>query len=317
MNLLAFAGRRLAGAAVLLVLLSAAVFAVTAVLPGDAVSAVAGVDASAAQRADVRAGLGLDRPAAERYAAWAADAVRGDLGHGFVGERPVADILATRLPNSLLLAGLTLAVTAPLATLLGLWTGLRGGGTADRVVSTGAQVLAAIPEFVVAALLVAVLAVWAGVLPRVSVVPLGGTPLDAPRALVLPVLTLSAVGLAVATRLLRVSVADAAATPYCEAARLSGVRGIRLAVRHVLPNAAGPAVQALTLTTGALVGSAVVVENVFDYPGIGRELQLAVAARDVPMVQGIATALVAVMLLVLLLGDVCARLIGAREGHGR
>ncbi|WP_109032429.1 ABC transporter permease [Streptomyces rubrogriseus] len=316
MNLLAFAARRLAGAVVLLVLLSAAVFAATAVLPGDAVSAVAGVDASAAQRAEVRAGLGLDRPAVQRYADWAAGAVRGDLGRGFVGERPVADVLATRLPNSLLLAALTLAVTAPLATLLGLWTGLRGG-VADRVVSTSAQILAAVPEFVVAALLVAVLAVWLEVLPRVSVIPLGGTPLDVPDALVLPVLTLSAVGLAVATRLLRASVADTAATPYCEAARLNGVRGVRLAVRHILPNAAGPAVQALTLTTGALVGSAVVVENVFDYPGIGRELQLAVAARDVPMVQGIATALVAVMLAVLVLGDVCARLLGAREGHGR
>ncbi|MEV5701780.1 MULTISPECIES: ABC transporter permease [Streptomyces violaceoruber group] len=316
MNLLAFAARRLAGAVVLLVLLSAAVFAATAVLPGDAVSAVAGVDASETQRAEVRAELGLDRPAVQRYTDWAAGAVRGDLGRGFVGERPVADVLATRLPNSLLLAGLTLAVTAPLATLLGLWTGLRGG-VADRVVSTSAQILAAVPEFVVAALLVAVLAVWLEVLPRVSVIPLGGTPLDVPDALVLPVLTLSAVGLAVATRLLRASVADTAARPYCEAARLNGVRGVRLAVRHILPNAAGPAVQALTLTTGALVGSAVVVENVFDYPGIGRELQLAVAARDVPMVQGIATALVAVMLAVLLLGDVCARLLGAREGHGR
>ncbi|MGP2438404.1 ABC transporter permease [Streptomyces sp. JW3] len=317
MSLLAFAGRRLAGAAVLLVLLSAAVFAATAVLPGDAVSAVAGVDASAAQRAEVRAELGLDRPAAERYASWAADALRGDLGRGFVGARPVTEVLATRLPNSLLLAALTLAVTAPLAALLGLWTGLRGGGGADRLVSTGAQVLAAVPEFVIAALLVAVLAVWLEVLPPVSVIPLGGTPLDVPRALVLPVLTLSTVGLAVATRLLRVCVADAAATPYCEAARLGGVRGARLAVRHILPNAAAPAVQALTLSTGALVGSAVVVENVYDYPGIGRELQLAVAARDVPMVQGIATALVAVLLAVLLLGDLGARLLGARERNSR
>lgn len=208
MSLIAFVGRRLVGAAVLLVVLSAALFAATAVLPGDAVSAVAGMDASAAQRAEVRAELGLDRPAAERYADWVAGAVRGDLGRGFVGERPVTDVLATRLPNSLLLAGLTLAVTAPLAALLGLWTGLRGGG-ADRFVSTAAQVLAAVPEFVIAALLVAVLSVWLELLPRVSVIPLGGTPLDVPQALILPVLTLSAVGFAVATRLLRVSVADA------------------------------------------------------------------------------------------------------------
>lgn len=316
MSLVPFVGRRLAEAAILLVVLSAVIFAATAALPGDAVSAVAGVDASPAQRAAVRAELGLDRPAVERYADWVADAARGDLGRGFVGDRPVTDVLAARLPNSLLLAGLTLAVIAPLAALLGLWTGLRGG-TADRLVSTAAQTLAAVPEFVIAALLVAVLAVWLEILPRVSVIPLGGTPLDVPHTLILPVLTLGAVGLAVATRLLRVSVADAAATPYSEAARLNGVRGVRLAVRHILPNAAGPAVQALTLTTGALVGSAVVVENVFDYPGIGRELQLAVAARDIPMVQGIATVLAGVMLAVLLTGDICARLLGAREGHGR
>ncbi|MEU9731640.1 ABC transporter permease [Streptomyces sp. NPDC048002] len=316
MSPIAFVGRRLMAAAVLLVLLSAVIFAATAVLPGDAVSAVAGPDAPEAQRAAVRAELGLDRPAAERYADWVAGAVRGDLGRGFVGDRPVGEVLATRLPNSLFLAGLTLAVTAPLATLLGLWTGLRRGG-ADRFVSTAAQVLAAVPEFVIAALLVAVLSVWLELLPRVSVIPLGGTPLDVPHALILPVLTLSAVGVAVATRLLRVSVADAAATPYCEAARLNGVRGVRLAVRHILPNAAGPAVQALTLTTGALVGSAVVVENVFDYPGIGRELQLAVVARDIPMVQGIATALAGVMLLVLLAGDICGRILGAGKGHER
>ncbi|MEU3183949.1 ABC transporter permease [Streptomyces sp. NPDC006923] len=314
MSWLSFVGRRLAGAAVLLVVLSAAIFAATAVLPGDAVSAVAGVDASPAERAEVRAELGLDRPAAERYGAWVSGAVRGDLGTGFVGHRAVRDVLTTRLPNSLLLAGLTLAVTAPLAALLGLWTGLRGGA-ADRWVSAAAQVAAGIPEFVLASLLITVAAVWLRLLPQVSLVPLGGTPLDVPLALVLPVLTLSAVGLAVATRLFRVSVADVAATPYGESARLNGVRGVRLAVRHILPNAAGPAVQALTLTTGALVGSAVVVESVFDYPGIGRELRLAVAARDIPMVQGIATALAAVMLVILLLGDICARSLDARGRH--
>ncbi|MER5550628.1 ABC transporter permease [Streptomyces sp. NPDC002793] len=311
MSLLLFAGRRLAGGAVLLVLLSAVIFAITAVLPGDAVSAVAGVDASPAERAEVRAALGLDRSVAERYASWAVGALGGDLGTGFVGHRPVVDVLATRLPNSLLLAGLTLACTAPLAALLGLWTGLRGG-VADRWTSKAMHAVAGIPEFVLASLLIAVLAVQLQILPRVSLIPLGGTPLDVPRALVLPVLTLGAVGLAVATRLFRVSVAEVAATPYGESARLNGVRGARLAVRHILPNAAGPAVQALTLTTGALVGSGVVVESVFDYPGIGRELQLAVAARDIPMVQGIATALAAVMLVILLLGDICARLLGAQ-----
>ncbi|MET8048362.1 ABC transporter permease [Streptosporangium sp. NPDC005286] len=312
-----FVGRRVVGAAVLLVLLSGAVFAATAVLPGDAVSAVAGTDASMAERVRVRAALGLDRPVAERYAQWALSAVRGDLGTGFVGHRPVVEVLGARLPNSLLLAGLTLVLTVPLAVLLGLSAGLRAGGTADRLLSSLAQVAAGIPEFVSAALLIAVLSVQLDLLPRVSLVPLGGTPLDAPQSLVLPVLTLTAVALATATRLIRVSAADVAASPYVETARLNGVRGLRLALRHVLPNAVGPAVQALTLITGVLVGGAVVVEGVFDYPGIGRELQRAVAARDIPMVQGIATALAAVMLLILLLGDVCGRLLDPVGGDRR
>ena len=226
-------------------------------------------------------------------------------------------MLGARLPNSLLLAGLTLALTVPLAVLLGLSAGLRAGGNGDRLVSTLAQVAAGVPEFVSAALLIAVLSVRLDLLPRVSLVPLGGTPLDAPRSLVLPVLTLTAVGSATAIRLIRVSAADVAASPYVEAARLNGVRGARLALRHVLPNAVGPAVQALTLTTGVLVGGAVVVESVFDYPGIGRELQRAVAARDIPMVQGIATALAAVMLLILLLGDICGRLLDPVGGDRR
>ncbi|WP_234010300.1 ABC transporter permease [Streptomyces sp. SPB074] len=122
-------------------------------------------------------------------------------------------------------------------------------------------------------------------------------------------LTLAGAGLATATRLVRTAVAEVDRTAYAEAARLDGARGTRLALRHVLPNALGPAVQGLALTTSGLVGGAVVVESVFDYPGVGRELQRAVAARDVPMVLGIATELAVVVLLVLLVGDVLARLL--------
>lgn len=309
MSWAAFVGRRTAAAVLLLVLVSGLVFTATNVLPGDAVSAVVGVDASAAERSRVHSELGLDRPVIERYADWASGAVRGDLGTGVIGHRPVTEVLADRLPNSLLLAGLTLALTIPAAAVLGLLAGLRQGRPTDRVVSVAAQIAAGVPEFVSAALLVAVFSVWLDVLPRVSLVPLGGSPLDVPEGMLLPLLTLIGVGLATTTRLIRVAVADVAATAYVESARLNGVRGIRLALRHILPNTVGPAVHALALTTGGLIGGAVVVESVFDYPGIGRELQLAVSARDIPMVQGIATALAAVLLLILLIGDVVGRLL--------
>ncbi|WP_436775939.1 ABC transporter permease [Yinghuangia sp. YIM S09857] len=312
MNLLCFVLRRTAGAIAVLIVLSAGVFAATEVLPGDAADVMAGVDAAPAQRAQLRAELGLDRPAADRYREWASGAVRGDLGTGTVGRRPVSDVVGARLPNSALLAGLALAVAAPLAVVLGLVAGMRAGGALDRWITTATQIAVGIPEFVTAGVLLAVLSVWLGALPRVSLVPLGQSPLQAPEALVLPVLTLSVVGLAAATRLIRATVADIRTAPYIESARLNGVRGVRLAVRHVLPGALAPAVQALALTTGGLVGGTVVVESVFGYPGIGNELQQAVAGRDVPMVQGIALTLCAVMLLSLLVGDVVARMLDPR-----
>lgn len=312
-----FLAGRLAGGAVVLTILSGLIFTATAVLPGDASGLLAGTDATAAERAEIRAALGLDRPAAERYLNWAGAALRGDLGTAFVGGRPVAEVIAARLPNSLLLAGFALIVMVPLALALGLLAGMREGRAADRVVSTGALVAVGVPEFLTAALLVAVLGTVLRWFPEVSLVPLGGTPWDRPSILVLPVLTLTVVGLALATRLVRSCAADVAAAPYVEAARLNGVRGIRLAVRHVLPNAVGPAVQVVAIAVGGLVGGSVVVETLFSYPGIGHELQQAVVRRDVPVVQGITLVLAATALVALLAGDVVRRLLdGAGERSG-
>jgi peptide/nickel transport system permease protein len=311
---LRFLAGRLVAATATLAVLSALVFAATEVLPGDASGALAGVDATATQREQIRAELGLDRPAVVRYADWVGGVLHGDLGTAYVGGRPVADVLADRMPNSLLLAGAALLVMIPAALALGLLAGLRAGGGIDRAVSTASLVAAGAPEFLTAAVLVAVLATGFGLLPEVSLVPLGGSPLDDPVVLVLPTLTLVGVGLALATRMVRASAADVAAAPYVEAARLNGVRGVRLAVRHVLPNAVGPAVQVLATTIGGLVGGAVVVETFFGYPGIGFELQQAVLRRDIPVVQGLVLVLSAVSLGALLVGDVVRRLLdGARR----
>jgi peptide/nickel transport system permease protein len=300
---------RVLGAVLVLGVLSVLIFAATDVLPGDAAGAVAGPDATATERAQIRAELGLDQPAVQRYLSWVEGVLRGDLGTAFVGGRPVAAVIADRLPASLLLAGLALVVMVPLALVLGLLAGMRAGRAADRVVSTAALIAVGVPEFLTATLLVAVFATGLGLLPEVSLVPLGGGPLDDPVVLVLPALTLTLVGLALAARLIRASAADVAASPYVEAARLNGVRGLRLAVRHVLPSAVGPAVQVFAVVVGGLVGGAVVVETVFDYPGIGFELQQAVARRDVPLVQGVALVLAATALGGLLAGDVVRRLL--------
>lgn len=312
MSWLRFLLGRLLGAALVLAVLSALIFAATEVLPGDAVGVIAGADATAEERARIRETLGLDRPPWERYFDWTGTALSGDLGTAFVGGRAVSDVLADRLPNSLLVVGLALGLMVPGAISLGLWAGLRVGQSTDRVVSTATLICIGIPEFLTAALFVAVLATGLGLVPEVSLVPLGGSPLDAPETLILPVLSLSVVGLALASRLIRAAAADVASSPYVEAARLNGVHGVRLALRHVLPNAVGPAVQVFAVVVGGLVGGAVVVETIFNYPGIGLELQQAVARRDVPLVQGLVLALSAVALVVLLVGDVARRLLDPR-----
>jgi peptide/nickel transport system permease protein len=309
--------RRALGAVVALAALSVLIFAVTEVLPGDAVGAIAGPDATAEQRDRVRTELGLDRPAVERYVDWMGGVLRGDLGTAYVGGRPVADVLADRVPNSLLLAGLVCLLLVPTAVALGTAAGFgsaggRRGRAADRVVSAGALTAAGIPEFVTAGLLLAVLATWLGLVPEVSLVPIGGSPLDSPEVLVLPVLSLLVLSAACAVRLIRASVADVVRTPYVEAARLGGIHGWRLAMRHVLPNALAPAVQAVVAQLGALVGGAIVVESIFNYPGVGNELRAAVAARDVPLVQGISLTLCAVSLVALLIGDLLVRLLSPR-----
>lgn len=303
-----FLAGRLAGAVLVLAALSVLVFAATEVLPGDASGGLAGPTASDVDRERIRTGLGLDRPPVERYLGWVSGIVRGDLGTTFVGGRPVVDVLGERFPNSLLLAGLAVAVIVPVSVVLGLLAGMAAGRPPDRWVSTATLVVVAVPEFLTAALLAAVFGRWLGLLPAVSLVPLGGSPLDVPAILVLPVLAMSGVGLGLATRLIRSAAAEVVASPYVEAARLGGVRGIRLAVRHVLPNAVGPAVQTFATVTGALVGGAVVVETAFGYPGVGLELQQAVARRDLPLVQGLTMVLCATVLLALLAGDVVARL---------
>ncbi|MEZ0492077.1 ABC transporter permease [Kineococcus sp. TBRC 1896] len=308
---------RVLGAAGVLLALSVLVFAATDVLPGDVVARLAGPTATAGERAGIRTELGLDRPVAVRYRDWATDTLRGDLGTSFVGGRPVAEVLAARLPASALLAALSLVLATAVAVAAGLSAGMRPGSATDRLVSTVARVVVGVPEFLAATVLLLVLATWAGWFPRVSLVPLGSSPVADPRVLVLPVLSLSLTAAAVGVRMVRASVVDVVTTPYVDAARLAGVRGWRLGLRHVLPGAVAPLVQVVAVTAVGSLGGAVVVETLFDYPGIGRELQQAVLNRDVPLVQGTVLALSAAGLVVLLVGDVVARVLDPRAGSSR
>ncbi|MGC9497337.1 ABC transporter permease [Streptomyces sp. WG7] len=300
-------------AAAMMLLLSAVLFFSTEVLPGDAAGVVAGADATESERAEIRERLGLDRPAAARYVSWLGDALTGDLGRSSAAGRPVSEVLASRFGNSVVLVGLAVAGIAALAVTFGLLAGLRAGRLEDRLLSSMTVTLIALPEFLLATGLVVVLAHQGGLFPAVSLFPPGDAPWQHPDMLVLPVTALVLAGLGVATRLVRAAVVGAAQSPVVEQARLDGESGVRLAWSYVLPAAAAPGIQGLAVMAAGLLGGSLVVETLFNYPGVGSELARAVAYRDVAMVQGLGLVLAGAALLILFTGDLLAGWLNVRS----
>jgi len=304
-------GARALVAVAMLFALTAVVFWCTEVLPGDAVGVVSGQDATPAERDAVRVALGLDRPALERYVDWIAHALQGDLGVSLVSGRAVAGIVSARFGTTVsLLVPAALGIAA-LAGALGTAAGLRQGSRLDRFLSGATVVLIGTPDFLLATMLLAVSAACLPALPAVALLPPGGSLWQHPELVVLPALALALGGFGSTMRLLRASVAHAARAPFAEFARLNGVRGPRY-VRTVLASALGPAIHSLSIMIAGLLGGGIVVESLFNVPGVGYELGRAVATRDVPLVQALSLVVSASCLFILLVGDVLSRLAGPR-----
>ncbi|GAA2324592.1 ABC transporter permease [Streptomyces cuspidosporus] len=285
---------------------TAVVFAATEVLPGDAGEVRGAGRASAEEIARERERLGLDVPAPVRYLRWLGHLIRGDLGLSSASGRPVAGLLAERLPATAALVLVTLTVTVALTALalaVGFLRAGRGGALAAG--------LAAVPQVVYAAALTAVLSGVLGWLPAVSLLPPGGSPWAEPKALVLPALTLALPSAAFATALLRGALTDVLRLPHVADARTRGLPAWLVLRRHVAPFLLVPSVQVLALMAGWLVAGTALVETVYGFPGIGGLLVSSVAVRDVPVVQAAALIPAATTLLGMLLAD----LLGAAGPH--
>ncbi|MFC5183674.1 ABC transporter permease [Actinomadura harenae] len=291
------AGRR----ALLLVVLLAAVFTAVELLPGDAAGNSAERGESAADLAARRHLLGLDRPLWERFADWMGGLPTGDLGTSAHGQKVTA-LLADPLPNTLVLAVTAFLLTVALSLLLGCWAAARPGRPADRVIGHASTAAFALPEFVVSAGLLLVLSLWTGWLPAVTVTGGDGRPATW-TMLVLPVLALVIPQTGWNTRVVRGALADQASTPHVQAAHLDGLPPHRVLLRHQLPGAVPAIATGVATSTGLLFGGAVVVETLFNYPGIGTVLASAVAARDTPLIAGVVMCAGAVISLVLLAAD--------------
>jgi peptide/nickel transport system permease protein len=303
--------RRIAVAAATLLVTSVLLFVATEVLPGDPVTASLGPGASPELVAARRAELGSDRPAVERFTDWATGLVTGDPATSYATRRPVD--VGRELRNSAVLAGIAGLGVASVALAGGLWAGRRPGSRADRAVNAVALSGTAMPDFVVAGLVIATLGFGLEWFPPVSFVPIGGSPLDKPDILVLPALSLILVNGAYAARLTRSAVAQVATLPHVEAARLAGIPEHRVVLRYLLPSAAGPIAQVLALCCGTLAGAAVVVESIFGYPGLGTALVEAIGGRDTPVVQTVGMILGAVVVAAFLVADLVAIAVDPRR----
>ncbi|WP_405861651.1 ABC transporter permease [Streptomyces sp. NBC_00090] len=280
------------------------VFALTEALPGDAAVALAGDQPDPDRIARIRETMGLDRPAAERLADWVTGLLHGDLGTSLVSGRPVTGYLTSGLGPTLLLAGATLALLVPLSVGLGVLAARREGGPLDRTVTALTLAVHAVPEFAVGILLATLFGLWLAWLPPTA---LGADPFSEPAVLILPVVVLLSRPVCTISRLVRAGMIDAYASPYIAQARRYGVACARITWTHALPNALAPAVQQLARTCDWLLGGVIVVEALFVIPGLGTVLIEAVAARDLPVVQGMAVVFGTVTVLVNLAADLTAR----------
>jgi peptide/nickel transport system permease protein len=307
--------RRVALAALSLFLVSAVVFAITSLLPGDAAEQALGQGATPETVAALRHELGLDRPGYVRYAEWLQGLVTGDPGQSFASGLRVSELIGERLPKSLVLAALAALVATPIALVLGIIAALKNGSRLDRALNISTLSMVAIPEFLVATLLVLVFAVQLRWLPALSVMP---TELDFAgflRAYALPVASLAFVVIAQMARMTRAAIIAQLGQTYVEMATLKGVSRRRIVLRHALPNAAGPIANAVALSLSYLLGGAIIVETIFNYPGLASLMVDAVANRDMPLLQACAMIFCCGYLLLVLIADLVAIVSNPRLRH--
>ncbi len=298
-----------------MVLVSLAVFATSLLIEGDVAEAMLGQSATPQALAGLRAAMHLDQPAWVRYLDWAGGMVTGDPGTSLVTGLPVAALIGPRLGNSLALAGVTALVAVPLALTLGIAAAVRRGTLFDRAISLGTIAIVSVPEFLVATLLVMVFAVKLRWLPALSSMRDVASMGDMARMFVLPVAALACVVIAQMVRMTRAAVIDALASSYAEAARLKGVAPRRLVLSHALPNAVGPIANAVALSLSTLLGGVIVIEIIFNYPGVARLMVDAVAMRDMPLVLSVAMIFCASYLLLVTVADIVAILANPRLRH--
>lgn len=301
----------------LLVAMSLLIFIGVEMLPGDVAQSILGQSATPEALANMRAELGLDRPAPQRYLEWLGGILQGDLGTSLSGGQDIAGMISGRFANTMLLAGLAALVSIPTAIGLGLLAVLYRDSWIDRTISLSTLTTISLPEYFIGYILIMVFSVWLGLLPSDAIVYRGMGLGERLISLVLPCVTLALVVIAHMMRMTRAALISVISSPYVETAELKGLRRSRILTRHVLPNAISPIITVVILNLAYLVVGVVVVEVVFVYPGMGQLLVDHVAKRDVPVVQAVGLIFAATYILLNLVADILAVAANPRLRHPR
>lgn len=298
-GVLAAVGRRIATAALTVWIASVVVFLAVEILPQDPARSALGNQSTEEQRAEFREAHGLNDPPIDRYVRWLGGMVRGDFGESIVSGRPIADELWPRLRLTALLAATSVAISIVVGIPLAVRAARRPGSAFDTAVNLTSVAVSAIPEFVVGLLLAYVFASRLGLLPVLS----SGIAQGDWAALVLPALTLGLMAVSYVFRFARVGVIELADAPFVRAATLRGLSARRVTWRHMLPVAASAVVNVVALNAIYLLGGVIVVENLFSYPGLGTLLVTGISSNDFPVIEAVAVATSALLVVVNLAAD--------------
>jgi peptide/nickel transport system permease protein len=293
---------------------SALIFVTLRVLPGDVAQLIAGVNSTPEQRAAIREALGLDQPLLAQYGAWVGGILSGDLGRSQLTGKPVIDELLEKAEVTVPLGLLAMTVALVIALPFGVLSAMRRGRPDGTMLTVGAQAIAAVPVVWAGMMLVVVFAVWLGWLPAQGF-PRDGwaDPARAVRSLLLPAITIGAIEGAMLMRFVRSATLQAVGQDYVRTAAAKGLTRTQALLRHGLPNVGLSIITVLGLQVAGIIVGAVVIEQLFGLPGIGRMLVDDVGNRDLPKVQGELLVLTGFVLLVGFVVDLVHRVIDPRQ----
>ncbi|MBO6882974.1 MAG: ABC transporter permease [Marivita sp.] len=297
-----------------LFIISAVIFGATELLPGDLARELLGQSATEETLAALREQLGLNESAPVRYWNWLTGVLHGDFGMSMATNKPISELVGTRLGNTLFLALYAAALAVPISLTLGVLAALWRNSIFDRASNALALTAISFPEFFVAYILILWLA-QSGIFPSMVRMTEATTTLDFLYMAFLPALTLTLVVTAHMMRMTRAAIINLLASPYIEMARLKGMSPMRVVLRHAVPNALAPIINVVALNLAYLITGVVVVEVVFVYPGLGQLMIDAVTNRDIPVVQAIALIFACAYVLLNLLADVLSTITNPRLMH--